>query len=325
MTSNEHRGLSPVRATYIIISHLDFYRMLESEFKCTGIQIDLTDRCNAACLLCSRTQPGRVIETDITLEDIKKLATPEIKEMVFCGNYGDASANRHLFDIVDHLVSVNCSIQLMTNGSAHSTSYWERLAKSMGEDNATVFDLDGATKESHERYRLQTNFDKILENAQAYINAGGWAVWQMIKFPWNLDEIDDARNMAKEMGFKNFRLVTSGRNESTIGMQIGAKIGKRFYSKIEPKCVDNNLLFVTARGNIAMCCWTAAEQEQTMDLVNIRDYDSLTEALNSDKWKKYYAMMNGFKLPTCRKKCGNQIRCQKSVENFADKEFHEPY
>ena len=57
-----------------------------------------------------------------------------------CGNYGDASANRHLFPILDSLVENNVDVKLFTNGSAHNPSYWTELAKRIG-DNPVLFVL----------------------------------------------------------------------------------------------------------------------------------------------------------------------------------------
>jgi hypothetical protein len=45
-----------------------------------------------------------------------------------------------------------------------------------------------------------------MHNAAAFINAGGWAVWQYIVFPWNSHQIDEAQVLAKHMGFEKFRL-----------------------------------------------------------------------------------------------------------------------
>ena len=52
--------------------------MVESEIIWTDIQIDLTDKCNAACLYCSRNEEGRVINTDITVEDVKKIIKSDV-------------------------------------------------------------------------------------------------------------------------------------------------------------------------------------------------------------------------------------------------------
>ena len=97
----------------------------------------------------------------------------------------------HLFHILDHLVESDIDIKLFTNGSAHKPSYWEELAKRIG-DNPVLFALDGTDKETYEYYRVKCVWEKTLENATAFINAGGWAVWSMVQFSWNEHQIETA-------------------------------------------------------------------------------------------------------------------------------------
>ena len=40
-----------------------------------------------------------------------------------------------------------------------------------------------------------------MENAQAFINAGGRARWDYIAFAHNEHQIDEARQLAEDMGF----------------------------------------------------------------------------------------------------------------------------
>ena len=295
--------------------------MRESEIKWTDIQIDLTDKCNAACLFCSRNEEGRVISTDLTVEDIKKITNSDIKSIEMCGNYGDASANRHLFPILDHLVESNIDIKLFTNGSAHKPSYWEELAKRIG-DNPVLFALDGTDKETYEYYRVKCVWEKTLENATAFINAGGWAVWSMVQFSWNEHQIETAMEMAKSMGFLHFHTIYSNRNvEHGVGTHV---IGKKFFSKVEPLCLDRKRLFITARGNVFPCCWMASDYENLQTVPNIKDYDSLGELLQSKEWQIYWSGVKTWKDPLCRKKCGQNKRDYKVITPFSDKLYEQP-
>tara|TARA_A200000159_G_C7265799_1_gene315009 strand:- start:59 stop:982 length:924 start_codon:yes stop_codon:yes gene_type:complete len=295
--------------------------MVESEIKWTDIQIDLTDKCNAACLYCIRGEEGRVINTDLQVEDIKKIITSDVNSIEMCGNYGDASANRHLFPILDNLVENNVDVKLFTNGSAHSPSYWTKLAKRIG-DNPVLFAIDGADKKTYEYYRVNCVWEKTLENARAFIDAGGWAVWSMVLFSWNEHQLETAMDMAKDMGFLHFHTIYSNRNvERGAGTHI---IGKKFFSKVNPLCVDRKRLFITARGNVFPCCWMASSYENVHTVPNIHDYDSLHDLLHSEEWKTYWNTIKTFKNPLCRKKCGQNKRDYKVITPFTDKIYEQP-
>jgi hypothetical protein len=43
-----------------------------------------------------------------------------------------------------------------------------------------------------------------MERAKMFIDAGGYAEWKMIDFPYNKDQREEAKALAKQMGFKDF-------------------------------------------------------------------------------------------------------------------------
>ena len=47
-----------------------------------------------------------------------------------------------------------------------------------------TFGIDGLQDTNH-LYRISTNFDKIIKNAKAFIDAGGFAKWHMLVFEHN--------------------------------------------------------------------------------------------------------------------------------------------
>jgi MoaA/NifB/PqqE/SkfB family radical SAM enzyme len=58
--------------------------------------------------------------------------------------------------------------------------------------------------DTHKLYRRNTNWDKIIENARAFIQAGGNAEWVMTIFKHNEHQIDECRTLSSQFGFKNF-------------------------------------------------------------------------------------------------------------------------
>ena len=185
-----------------------------------------TDRCNSKCSMCPRyTNDGHEVSTlanaEWTLEGFKKswpvdFIQNNLKKILACGNFGDPCACREFVDIYEYVRELNPGIGLAcnTNGSLRNPAWWARLGAVMTQEqnagNYCTFSIDGLEDTNH-LYRRQTNFKKIIENAQAFINAGGIAHWDYIVFEHNQHQVEEARNLAIEMGFKNFNVKRTTR------------------------------------------------------------------------------------------------------------------
>ena len=186
------------------------------------LHIELTNRCNAGCPLCGRTstRPSGVTEfiensgwIDLQLETLKKIPWKNMDRVNFCGNYGDPAIHPKLIDIVEYIEQFECKVHVVTNGSLRNTEWWTKLAKTMTRRKSHVrFSIDGLRDTNH-LYRRNTNFDTIIKNAQTFIDNGGRATWVFIAFQHNEHQIDEARELAKKIGFKKFELR---RNNRTI-------------------------------------------------------------------------------------------------------------
>ena len=63
------------------------------------------------------------------------------------------------------------------------------LAEIIGVNGRVDFNIDGLQDTNHV-YRKNTNFEKIIDNASAYIRMGGIAEWNYIVFKHNQHQID---------------------------------------------------------------------------------------------------------------------------------------
>lgn len=182
------------------------------------LHFELTTRCNARCPMCMRNYRGMDYNsgypvTELRLDNFKKIATPgflkQIKRVLFNGNLGDFGLARDALLIVDYLLENNVGyIKISTNGSMHTPDWWAKLAH----PNIIVgFDIDGL-EDTHSLYRQDTNWHQIIKNAQAYIQAGGSAVWRFIPFDHNRHQLEDCKNLSRELGFENFTVLYDGRD-----------------------------------------------------------------------------------------------------------------
>jgi MoaA/NifB/PqqE/SkfB family radical SAM enzyme len=135
--------------------------------------------------------------------------------VVFCGNVGDAQTNPNLPAMVEYLYSSNNSVHMNinTNGGMRSTDYWANFAKYK---NLKIwFAVDGTTQEVHSYYRQNTNLSKVLENAKAYIDAGGNAVLQFILFEHNQHQLKDVEKLVKDYKFTELEIINTDRADNT--------------------------------------------------------------------------------------------------------------
>lgn len=258
-----------------------------------SVHLEISTRCNASCPDCPRNFRGvNVLDTypirDMSLIEFKQIFTEtflqQLDDFLINGNHGDFVTATDGLAIVEYIRLVNPTLQIRisTNASA-KPNIWQRL----GELNCQIFfRLDGL-EDTHNLYRINTDYKLILDNASKFITAGGHAIWAMIKFDHNSHQIDTCRELSKQLGFKQFQLVDEGRNtmpvfrsdksfSHSIGLYTGSKnfnelFEKYQYYKIEPdynvrnETVDKKIncyakqhsqIYVSANGEVSPCCWT---------------------------------------------------------------------
>jgi len=185
------------------------------------VHLEVTERCNASCPQCARNINGGEVnpqlhDAELSLDDVKQILKPafikQLKRLYMCGNYGDPISARDTLEIFEYIRSHNAKMQLSfhTNASAKTPEWWSRLPSAMGKSHYVVFSVDGLEDTNH-LYRQGTVWKKIMENAQAFIAAGGRARWDYIVFGHNEHQVDEARALAESMGFEKFNIKKSNR------------------------------------------------------------------------------------------------------------------
>ena len=187
----------------------------------TEIDLECTTYCNLACPECNRTTDVDLLSsilntTHITLENCRTWFKPNeltsLKEIRFCGAIDEALMNPELTDILDFFLDEFQIkyIDIRTNGSVRSTKWWSNFVNHLPEKHIIIFGLDGL-EDTLDIYRVGADYKKVIDNAKAFIDAGGIASWQFIEFEHNKHQVEEAREIAKELGFKEFRLLSSTR------------------------------------------------------------------------------------------------------------------
>ena len=181
------------------------------------LHIEPTSRCNARCPQCPRTDittgdtqswlnqtewdPSRLDEV------LSHSVFDPLKSILVNGNYGDIVMHSRPLEFVEVCRKHAKEVNLNTNGSGLKTDFWSELGK-MGV--SVDFSIEGMSQETHEQYRRNTIFNRILENAKAFIDAGGIANWVMTVFRHNQHEVDDCEEFARYLGFNDFSTRDGG-------------------------------------------------------------------------------------------------------------------
>ena len=205
------------------------------------IHIEMTERCNAACPQCGRNINGGeenqyLKNRELTLVDIQRFIPPELcnqlSHIYMCGNYGDPIVAQDTLEAFKYLREQNNELLLSinTNGGARNTDWWIELAKIYGNKGYVVFSIDGLEDTNH-IYRRNTIWSKIIENAKAFIGAGGKARWEYIVFRHNEDQVETARELAMSMGFEEFVVKKSARFLSKTEIACNLQSPKGGYIK----------------------------------------------------------------------------------------------
>jgi MoaA/NifB/PqqE/SkfB family radical SAM enzyme len=185
------------------------------------VHLEMTDACNASCPMCARNINGgednpQLPNTELSIDDIKSIFAPsfiaQLDRMYMCGNYGDPIAAKHTLEAFEYFRSNSNTINLSmhTNGSAKRPEWWAQLARVIGRKGYVVFSIDGLEDTNH-LYRQNTIWSKIMENAEAFIRAGGRARWDYIVFAHNEHQVEEAELLANKMGFERFQFKKSAR------------------------------------------------------------------------------------------------------------------
>ncbi len=277
------------------------------------LQFELSSMCNALCLGCVRTDSynfndkkniipdKQYIELDTLKNIIQDPAFKFVEELEFCGTIDDPLMHPEFLEFLDWASTAGeYRILIHTNASLRNAAYWTKLAEVLQKHKRHVvkFSIDGLEDTNH-IYRQNTTWSKIMENAEAFIAAGGNAGWQYLIFPWNEHQVMQAKELSVKMGFAEFM----SRHDRSIATQHGLEkikfaktrektknpkftsldeINKQFEESVNNDISCNNqnkkMYFVAYDGRLWPCCFLhngrITLDEGKLDILNKRLFDT---------------------------------------------------
>jgi len=308
------------------------------------LDVETINNCNAGCVQCLR-HPG--MRTNDTLDwhhvvkQVPLHVWQNLKTINFNGTTGDNIMHPDIFNIIEWVVcNTTAEINIHTNGSLRSTSWWQQLGKLLSKHNhSVVFGIDGL-EDTHEIYRTNTNWQKIIDNAQAFVQGGGHAHWQFILFEHNAHQIESCKQLSEQLNFEKFFVLRQDRfnlkDQSQAHLQpanlelvpatvtfVEKDFIKPTTGKISCESQREGWISIYADGTVWPCCYLmgwhkATQQKLTYEVVNYHfrntlaiDFDqinlytsTLEDIINGDLWQKRYpASFNQSPNLICTQKC----------------------
>lgn len=191
---------------------------LWSESTVRKLHIELSNNCNAACPFCPRYFLGtETVRPDLDLQQInlKKFTNwfrPDfirnLSKVLLCGTHGDPATAKDIYEICEYILENNSSvsINIHTNGGLRNSGFWNSLGKLFkGTNCVVVFSIDGLEDTNH-IYRRNVSWKKLIKNVSAYNETGARSNWEYLVFGHNEHQIDEARNLSKDLGFHEFSI-----------------------------------------------------------------------------------------------------------------------
>ncbi len=282
------------------------------------VHIEGSGRCNSRCPMCSRHTATGFVQPDLDEFDLEneifyKLFTEKfcnnLNHVYFSGVYGDPCMNKSLPEYVSWFQKNKVDVAIDTNAGYRNTRWWAKL----GEMRTRVhFAIDGLEDTNH-LYRRNVLWRKVITNVKAFQEAGGNGAWTFIVFKHNEHQVDEARQMAKELGMdfrlkvtqkfrglKNWSVMENGKKlydllppdikeyrHSNVGEKKHFPVGSFFqykYKKEWPNLDDNEILcsakekkevFLCHTGHLLPCCFLGTTHHDSVGPTQFKDLFNL--------------------------------------------------
>lgn len=198
------------------------------------IQVEPSTRCPLLCPDCARTQvmasefinskgekdymryPGFSI-ADLSIENFNHFIRPEneLKCLHYNANLSDPIYSGTLMKQLDLVNEMDPRPRLFfsTNGSGKPTKFWKLFTSKLRNKDQVGFAIDGLEDTNH-IYRKNARWKDIVTAVET-LASGKYKpnlVWQMLVFPYNEHQVEEAERLSKELGFDEFHHSKSLRN-----------------------------------------------------------------------------------------------------------------
>ena len=267
--------------------------------------IEITSVCNLSCPMCPR--PGMVRGYDMMEVEMFRSIIEQIKntvELVYLsGGLGDPTVHPDLGKFIKICTENNVRVGVSTNATLLRPSVIDALL-SPGPD-LLLLSLDGATKETHEKIRVGSNFERTMERIENFLaekvkrnSRRPHTICQMIHMPINEQEAEKFQEKWKstpgvdEVRLKKFlHLQGAEYHPETDGTIVQPEKQK---SCILPW----RQLSISADGTVSICC-RDLDFQQSIGHLNKSSIDEIWHGTVMNKNRELLATGRKCEIDAC--------------------------
>lgn len=238
---------------------------------------EVTNVCNLKCPFCltgKGVSGGRAVR-HVSFDEARKIIDQvgDYIYLVQLYTWGEPLLNKDIWRIIEYAKSKNIYVMLSTNATLMHTANNKRLLDS-GIDYLMVA-IDGASKETYEKYRIGSNFDLVYANVKELISmkksiqsSTPFLEWQFIVFKHNEHEVEKMEREAYELGINKFTPLPAY-VEDVSWLPANDKYKVKAFN---PERIQNcdrpwTHLNVRADGGVASCCYEFFKRDDFGDLI----------------------------------------------------------
>lgn len=259
-------------------------------------EMDLTGTCNLQCPLCTRNyvhaQHCSYIHIRPLEDIIKQLDTfTGLKRAFVAGQVSEPTLYPEFPDYLRYLKSRNMDVSLFTNGGLKRPEFWLEVGEILSDTDEVHFTICGSTQELHEKYRVGSRLQDILDNSKAYRSSGKTNDYcQFIEFEYNKHDYDEVRKFEFTNHYKvhsegdrlfNKKLVQEDTgvrpvsNKDILIKWILDGRPKRGKSCIDCVSIKHKKVYISQEGKVYPCymhCEYNPEDDFDFDYTDILDH-----------------------------------------------------
>lgn len=313
-------------------------------FSTQDLHIEVSSKCTLKCPRCPRTElDPEGLNREFSIAEFRA-AFPieqlkELRKIVFCGDIGDPIYATDFLEIIEYLKTFSTAdLTIVTNGSYKKTEWWQDLGKWLSNYDTVTFSVDGWDHDSNNLYRINSNWDSIINGIQSLRAASNCRIaWSAIYFKFNEDRMNRIRSIATSLGCDEFQSVLSSKFDGrysvdgidplkpvnptnlSTGQYIKEILTIGRVRRIHPiqyqnrhewaRCLNwQKELFVNVDGLVFPCPWFNSGYQENDFVQKYRDRlsvktRSLNEVLEDPMWEEFITRIETMPLEVCRIKC----------------------